>query len=121
MNINIKRSVENDGEDILKCFLKGYQMNIAKRQIDSSYQNLNCQNQKIYIHPSSVLYNSLPEYVIYDEIIYNENLYMKNVSSIKKEWINEICDININGVKTKKVKKEEREKLLQYIKSLQEK
>ena len=27
----------------------------------------------------------------------------------------------INGVKTKKVKKEEREKLLQYIKSLQEK
>ena len=118
MNINVNRSIDNDGENILKCFLKGYQMNIAKRQVDSSYQNLNCQNQKIYIHPSSVLYNSLPEYVIYDEIIYNENLYMKNASSIKKEWINEICDINIKGIEKENENEKnnfEKETFIQFI------
>ena len=95
MNINIKRSVENDGEDILKCFLKGYQMNIAKRQIDSSYLNINSPNQKLFIHPSSVLYTILPEYIIYDEIIFSDKLYMKNISVIKKEWINEVCEIKL--------------------------
>ena len=54
MNINVNRSVDNDGENILKCFLKGYQMNIAKRQIDlgkSDYDIYKEYNLNIIVKP----------------------------------------------------------------------
>ncbi|XP_040467167.1 probable ATP-dependent RNA helicase DHX37 [Falco naumanni] len=41
----------------------------------------------VFIHPSSVLFKQLPEFVVYQEIVETTKLYMKGVSAIEPEWI----------------------------------
>ena len=92
LHININRTLEQDGEDIIKCFMKGFILNIAHRQSDNSYQLLKREkNIKLYIHPTSVLYTILPEYIVFSDIMVTKKNYLINVSAIKKEWIEEVC------------------------------
>ncbi|XP_042298014.1 probable ATP-dependent RNA helicase DHX37 [Sceloporus undulatus] len=41
----------------------------------------------VFIHPSSVLFKELPEFVVYQEIVETTKMYMKGVSVIEPEWI----------------------------------
>ncbi|CAH2295731.1 probable ATP-dependent RNA helicase DHX37 [Pelobates cultripes] len=41
----------------------------------------------VFIHPSSVLFRQLPEFVVYQEIVETSKMYMKGVSTIESEWI----------------------------------
>lgn len=90
-NINIQRSLDQDGEDILKAFLKGFFLNVAQKQGDNSYRSLRW-NYPLHIHPTSVLYSILPEYVVFNEVTVTAKNYMKEVSIVKKEWIVELAN-----------------------------
>ncbi|XP_011803965.1 PREDICTED: probable ATP-dependent RNA helicase DHX37 [Colobus angolensis palliatus] len=41
----------------------------------------------VFIHPSSVLFKELPEFVVYQEIVETTKMYMKGVSSVEVQWI----------------------------------
>ncbi|XP_074868935.1 putative ATP-dependent RNA helicase DHX37 isoform X2 [Carettochelys insculpta] len=41
----------------------------------------------VFIHPNSVLFKQLPEYVVYQEIVETTKMYMKGVSAVEPEWI----------------------------------
>ncbi|NXJ94209.1 DHX37 helicase, partial [Corythaixoides concolor] len=41
----------------------------------------------VFIHPSSVLFKQLPEFVVYQEIVETTKLYMKGVSAVEPDWI----------------------------------
>ncbi|KFP56201.1 putative ATP-dependent RNA helicase DHX37, partial [Cariama cristata] len=41
----------------------------------------------VFIHPSSILFKQLPEFVVYQEIVETTKLYMKGVSAVEPEWI----------------------------------
>lgn len=41
----------------------------------------------IFIHPSSVLFKQLPQYVCYVEMVETSKLYMKGVSSVESDWL----------------------------------
>ncbi|NWS67115.1 DHX37 helicase, partial [Crotophaga sulcirostris] len=41
----------------------------------------------VFIHPSSVLFKQLPEFVVYQEIVETTKMYMKGVSAVEPEWI----------------------------------
>ncbi|NXE72018.1 DHX37 helicase, partial [Cochlearius cochlearius] len=41
----------------------------------------------VFIHPSSILFRQLPEFVVYQEIVETTKLYMKGVSAVEPEWI----------------------------------
>ncbi|KAK7802339.1 hypothetical protein U0070_025291 [Myodes glareolus] len=41
----------------------------------------------VFIHPSSVLFRELPEFVIYQEIVETTKMYMKGVSTVEIQWI----------------------------------
>ncbi|KAK2538102.1 hypothetical protein Q9966_005863 [Columba livia] len=41
----------------------------------------------VFIHPSSILFRELPEFVVYQEIVETTKLYMKGVSAVEPEWI----------------------------------
>ncbi|XP_020644538.3 putative ATP-dependent RNA helicase DHX37 isoform X1 [Pogona vitticeps] len=41
----------------------------------------------VFIHPSSVLFKQLPEFVVYQEIVETTKMYMKGVSEVEAEWI----------------------------------
>ncbi|XP_062814503.1 probable ATP-dependent RNA helicase DHX37 [Anolis carolinensis] len=41
----------------------------------------------VFIHPSSVLFKELPDFVVYQEIVETTKMYMKGVSVVEPEWI----------------------------------
>ncbi|KAM9622967.1 putative ATP-dependent RNA helicase DHX37 [Trichechus inunguis] len=41
----------------------------------------------VFIHPSSVLFRELPEFVVYQEIVETTKMYMKGVSAVEVLWI----------------------------------
>ncbi|KAM6155291.1 putative ATP-dependent RNA helicase DHX37 [Rhynchocyon petersi] len=41
----------------------------------------------VFIHPSSVLFRELPEFVVYQEIVETTKMYMKGVSAVEAQWI----------------------------------
>uniref|UniRef100_A0A8C4M2Z9 DEAH-box helicase 37 n=1 Tax=Equus asinus asinus TaxID=83772 RepID=A0A8C4M2Z9_EQUAS len=41
----------------------------------------------VFIHPSSVLFRELPEFVVYQEIVETTKMYMKGVSTVEVPWI----------------------------------
>ena len=60
----------DDPEAILKSLLSGHFMNIAQRQIDgTTYISPKCPELTLEIHPSSVLCNIKPPWVLYNEVV----------------------------------------------------
>ncbi|XP_005329600.2 putative ATP-dependent RNA helicase DHX37 [Ictidomys tridecemlineatus] len=41
----------------------------------------------VFIHPSSVLFRELPEFVVYQEIVETTKMYMKGVCAVEVQWI----------------------------------
>ncbi|XP_015276340.1 PREDICTED: probable ATP-dependent RNA helicase DHX37 [Gekko japonicus] len=41
----------------------------------------------VFIHPNSILFKQLPEFVVYQEIVETTKMYMKGVSAVEPEWI----------------------------------
>ncbi|XP_037672932.1 probable ATP-dependent RNA helicase DHX37 isoform X2 [Choloepus didactylus] len=41
----------------------------------------------VFIHPSSILFKELPEFVVYQEIVETTKMYMKGVSAVETQWI----------------------------------
>ncbi|KAG8289744.1 putative ATP-dependent RNA helicase dhx33, partial [Homalodisca vitripennis] len=46
--------------------------------------------QQVHIHPSSTLWGSLPDCVLYTELVQTGKCYMRNVSRIEPEWLQEV-------------------------------
>jgi ATP-dependent RNA helicase DDX35 len=85
-SIQLKSTLDEDGEDIMKSITKGFIFNIAQRQMDGSYRSLRW-NLPLFIHPTSVLYQILPDYVIYNDVVTTAKNYIKDCSKIEKAWI----------------------------------
>ncbi|XP_072243702.1 probable ATP-dependent RNA helicase DHX37 [Leuresthes tenuis] len=41
----------------------------------------------VFIHPSSALFKTLPEFIIYQEIMETSKMYMRGVSAVEAEWV----------------------------------
>ncbi|XP_063029264.1 probable ATP-dependent RNA helicase DHX37 isoform X2 [Melospiza melodia melodia] len=62
----------------------------AEEQLDDKWKNAYktaLLEDPVFIHPSSVLFKELPEFVVYQEIVETTKLYMKGVSAVEPEWI----------------------------------
>lgn len=44
-------------------------------------------DEPVFIHPSSVLFRELPEFVVYQEVVETTKMYMKGVSTVDVQWI----------------------------------
>ncbi|XP_078083166.1 putative ATP-dependent RNA helicase DHX37 [Mustelus asterias] len=44
-------------------------------------------DEPVFIHPNSVLFKHLPEFVVYQEIVETSKMYMKGLTAIESEWI----------------------------------
>ncbi|XP_056232410.1 probable ATP-dependent RNA helicase DHX37 [Seriola aureovittata] len=41
----------------------------------------------VFIHPTSALFKTLPEFIVYQEIMETTKMYMKGVSAVEAEWV----------------------------------
>lgn len=77
-------------ELILKSFLKGFILNTAIGMPDRSYRTVTSGNL-ISVHPSSLLFGSKKDAIMYIEFVYTVKGYARNVSAIKLEWLQEVA------------------------------
>ncbi|KAK0271209.1 Salivary acidic proline-rich phosphoprotein 1/2 [Friedmanniomyces endolithicus] len=75
-------------ERIVKCFLRGYSSNVARACPDGSYKTF-AGNQTVAIHPSSVLFGRKVEAILYDQFVYTNKAYARDVSVVQLRWLEE--------------------------------
>merc|ERR1711939_774341 len=78
-------------EPIQKSIAAGFFPNSARLQRDGSTYRQVKNGQVIYIHPSSVLMEVNPKWVLYHELVLTSKEYMRGVMPLKPEWLMEIA------------------------------
>lgn len=93
LGVKVNKSDDyDDPEGILKSLITGFFANVAQRQADGTYKNIRSQaNETLVIHPSSVLANIKPKWVLYNEVVVTSKMYMREVSTIQVEWLLELA------------------------------
>ena len=74
---------------LLRSLVSGYFLNTARKQADGSYKTMST-GQRLVIHPSSILFHSAPEMILFNELVKTNRLYARDVSSIQPEWLAEL-------------------------------
>jgi len=76
--------------NIRKCIVEGFFYNAAKYSRDGIYRTLK-NSHSVMIHPGSLMFKEVPEWVIYHELVFTSKEFMRNVVEIKGEWLFEIA------------------------------
>ena len=85
-----KSSVDEGTQElILRCFLRGFSLNVARLCPDGSYKTF-AGNQTVAIHPSSVLFGRKVEAMLYNEFVYTNKAYARGVSAIQLRWLEDM-------------------------------
>ena len=84
---------------VRKAITAGYFFNAARIDKDC-FRNL-ADDNSVYIHPSSVLFNKNPEWIVYHELIFTSKEYLREITAIDPNWLIDvagkyykICDPN---------------------------
>ncbi|CAA6661706.1 unnamed protein product [Spirodela intermedia] len=86
-------AVTSCGDDMLqfrRCLAASFFLNVALRQPDGTFRALG-SNQTVRIHPSSVLFRSKAECVIFNELVRTNQNYLRNVTSVDPLWLPELA------------------------------
>ncbi|GAB6030214.1 hypothetical protein CHUAL_005886 [Chamberlinius hualienensis] len=62
----------------------------TKRKWKHAYRSSYIE-EPIFLNPSSILFQDLPEFVVYQEIFEGKKMYMKGVTVIEPEWLITFC------------------------------
>eukprot|EP01006_Ploeotia_vitrea_P017908 TRINITY_DN49148_c0_g1_i1.p1 TRINITY_DN49148_c0_g1~~TRINITY_DN49148_c0_g1_i1.p1 ORF type:complete len:854 (+),score=492.60 TRINITY_DN49148_c0_g1_i1:312-2564(+) len=73
-------------ELVVKAIASGYFMNAAKKDPVEGYRTL-VENQPVFIHPSSALFNRQPEWVIYHKLVMTSKEYIRECLHISPKWL----------------------------------
>ncbi|KAF6148019.1 hypothetical protein GIB67_024194 [Kingdonia uniflora] len=85
--------VASCGDDVLhfrRCLAASFFLNAAPRQPDGSYKAL-ASSQTVQIHPSSVLFRSKPECIIFNGLVRTNHSYIRNITRIDPLWLAELA------------------------------
>lgn len=74
--------------NIRQCLARGLFMNAAELQLDGTYQTVT-HRQPVSIHPTSSLFGSKPQYVVYNELVHTSKCYMRDVCIVDPSWLRE--------------------------------
>lgn len=71
---------------IRKAITAGFFFHAARKDPQEGYRTL-VENQPVYIHPSSALFQRQPDWVIYHELVMTTKEYMREVTVIDPKWL----------------------------------
>ena len=75
-------------EKVLQSFVAGYFLQAAIRLGDGTYKTITSK-QHVHIHPSSVIFGSRPDCIIFHEITLTSKCYLRGISAVEASWIQE--------------------------------
>lgn len=99
---------------ICKAITAGFFTNAAKKDPQEGYRTLVDQNP-VYIHPSSALFNKNPEYVIYHELVLTTKEYMRNIMVIDAKWLTELAPNFYKTADPHKITKQKRKEKIEPL------
>ena len=99
LNITLK-SCGTDYSLVRKALVAGLFTNSAERQQDGSYLTI-LTKQPVHIHPSSVLFNMKPGFVVFNELVKTSKCSMRDLCIIDPLWLVNICPSHFDSRKFK--------------------
>ncbi|KAL9975893.1 hypothetical protein ACROYT_G013110 [Oculina patagonica] len=81
-------SCGKDTANIRHCLAMGLFMNAAELQLDGTYQTVT-HRQPVTVHPTSALFGSKPQFVVYNELVHTSKCYMRDVCIVDPSWLRE--------------------------------
>ncbi|CAA7022960.1 unnamed protein product [Microthlaspi erraticum] len=75
---------------IRKAITAGFFFHGARKDPQEGYRTL-VENQAVYIHPSSALFQRQPDWVIYHDLVMTTKEYMREVTVIDPKWLVELA------------------------------
>ncbi|GLT78690.1 hypothetical protein SLA2020_502180 [Shorea laevis] len=75
---------------VRKAIAAGFFFHAARKDPQEGYRTL-VENQPVYIHPSSALFQRQPDWVIYHELVMTSKEYMREVTVIDPKWLVELA------------------------------
>ncbi|XP_063236844.1 pre-mRNA-splicing factor ATP-dependent RNA helicase DHX16 [Bacillus rossius redtenbacheri] len=84
--------VSNPSEsvNIRKAITAGYFYHVARLSKDGHYRTVKHQ-QSVMIHPNSCLFEDLPRWVLYHELVFTTKEFMRQVTEIESKWLLEVA------------------------------
>lgn len=73
-----------------KAITAGYFYHVARLSKGGNYKTVK-HNQTVMIHPNSALFEDLPRWVLYHELVFTTKEYMRNVTEIESKWLLEVA------------------------------
>lgn len=87
LKLNLKlESCGANTENVRRCLANGMFVNAAELQPDGTYLALDT-HQPVAIHPSSVLFQAKPAYVIFNELLHTSRCYMRDLCLVDADWL----------------------------------
>ncbi|XP_074273475.1 putative pre-mRNA-splicing factor ATP-dependent RNA helicase DEAH5 isoform X2 [Silene latifolia] len=83
-------SAGNNPTKISKAICAGFFFHAARKDPQEGYRTL-VENQPVYIHPSSALFQRQPDWVIYHELVMTTKEYMREVTVVDPKWLIELA------------------------------
>ncbi|CAF2060398.1 unnamed protein product [Rotaria magnacalcarata] len=96
---------------IRKSICAGFFYHTAKFSKNGMYKTIRHQ-QSVLIHPNSALFDQIPRYVIYFELVLTTKEYMRQVIEIENEWLRETAP---HFYKTKKLDDDDKVKKMPKV------
>ncbi|XP_059180160.1 ATP-dependent RNA helicase DHX8-like [Centropristis striata] len=75
---------------VQKAICSGFFRNSARKHPHDGYRTL-IDQQVVYLHPSSTLFNRQPEWLVYHELVLTTKEYMREVTTIDPRWLIEFA------------------------------
>ncbi|EPS73374.1 hypothetical protein M569_01376, partial [Genlisea aurea] len=75
---------------IRKAITAGFFFHASRKDPQEGYRTL-VENQPVYIHPSSALFQRQPDWVIYHELVMTTKEYMREVTVVDPKWLVELA------------------------------
>eukprot|EP01104_Vermistella_antarctica_P019886 TRINITY_DN811_c0_g3_i1.p1 TRINITY_DN811_c0_g3~~TRINITY_DN811_c0_g3_i1.p1 ORF type:complete len:1118 (-),score=403.09 TRINITY_DN811_c0_g3_i1:68-3421(-) len=85
---------------IRKSITSGYFYCTAKLQRTGTYRTVK-HGQTVHIHPSSSLFEKLPKWLVYFELVFTSKEFMRQIIEIEPEWLVEIAPHYYKATKVK--------------------
>ncbi|QQP54426.1 Putative premRNAsplicing factor ATPdependent RNA helicase DHX16like, partial [Caligus rogercresseyi] len=97
INIDIV-SNPSEVQNICKSITAGYFYHTSRLGKGGTYKTVK-HNQNVMIHPNSAMFEELPRWVLYHELVFTTKEYMRNIIEIKNEWLLEAKELDDSTTK----------------------
>lgn len=92
-------SCECDVEPVLRCLATGLFCNAAQREAGGTYRTSR-GSQSYHLHPSSVLTLLKPPWLVFSQVLRQEQAYIKDASEIDADWLAELVPDYFTDLRT---------------------